>query len=114
MSSSLFRRAVFRSGPASVFRQPWSRQNARLLSSTAEESERTRYNTRRNSMFTPTMLLAALVPIFCAGLGAWQVKRLQWKISLIDELTEKLERAPLTLPAHVECVPLHVSALAVH
>jgi surfeit locus 1 family protein len=33
----------------------------------------------------------------------WQVQRLKWKVDLIDELQEKLEMQPLTLPNHVEC-----------
>jgi surfeit locus 1 family protein len=62
-----------------------------------------RYNARRNSMFTPTMILVGFVPVFCLGLGMWQVQRLKWKVDLIDELQEKLEMQPLTLPNHVEC-----------
>jgi hypothetical protein len=66
-----------------------------------------RYNARRNSMFTPTMLLVGTVPIFCLTLGVWQVQRLKWKIGLIDDLQEKLEQTPLVLPPQVKCACLH-------
>jgi surfeit locus 1 family protein len=56
-------------------------------------------------MLSPTMLLVGFVPVFCAALGAWQVARLQWKVGLIDNLQEKLEREPLSLPSHVEYAP---------
>ncbi|KZP25442.1 SURF1-domain-containing protein [Athelia psychrophila] len=41
------------------------------------------------------------MPIFTFALGTWQLKRLQWKVNLIDELREKLEREPINLPHHV-------------
>jgi len=50
------------------------------------------------------MIVLGSIPIFTFALGTWQVQRLKWKISLIDELTEKLEREPLVLPNKVKCV----------
>jgi hypothetical protein len=37
------------------------------------------------------------------GLGTWQLQRLQWKVALIDELEEKLQLQPLSLPKRIQC-----------
>lgn len=50
----------------------------------------------------PLTLLLAFVPVFTFGLGVWQIKRLRWKLDLIDELEDKLKREPLELPRNVE------------
>lgn len=50
---------------------------------------------------TPTMFLVGLIPIFTFALGTWQVQRLKWKVALIDELEEKLQREPMPLPKRV-------------
>jgi surfeit locus 1 family protein len=42
------------------------------------------------------------MPIFTFTLGTWQLQRLQWKVDLIDELREKLEREPIVLPRQVK------------
>jgi surfeit locus 1 family protein len=42
------------------------------------------------------------MPIFTFGLGTWQLQRLKWKVNLIDELGEKLEREPISLPRQVK------------
>ncbi|KAF9015609.1 mitochondrial protein required for respiration, partial [Cyathus striatus] len=59
------------------------------------------YKPRQDPWLSPTMLLIGFVPIFTFGLGTWQLKRLKWKISLIDELEEKLQLAPLSLPSKI-------------
>jgi surfeit locus 1 family protein len=46
--------------------------------------------------------LLGLMPITCVGLGVWQVQRLRWKEELIDDLSDKLQRAPLSLPRNVK------------
>lgn len=48
------------------------------------------------------MVLVGLIPIFTFGLGTWQVQRLKWKVALIDELEEKLQREPMPLPPYVK------------
>lgn len=53
------------------------------------------------------MILVGLVPVFTFALGTWQVQRLKWKVNLIDELQEKLEREPMPLPKQVKCVLFH-------
>lgn len=45
------------------------------------------------------------MPIFTFSLGTWQLQRLQWKVNLIDELREKLEREPISLPQRVKYYP---------
>jgi surfeit locus 1 family protein len=50
------------------------------------------------------MVIVGIVPFFTFALGTWQLKRLKWKIDLIDELEEKLQLAPLTLPGKIKYV----------
>ena len=50
------------------------------------------------------MIVVGFIPIFTFALGTWQVQRLQWKVALIDELKEKLDREPMILPRHLKCV----------
>ncbi|KAJ7751283.1 mitochondrial protein required for respiration [Mycena maculata] len=59
------------------------------------------YTPRRDPWVTPTMLLLGFVPIFTFALGTWQLQRLQWKVALIDELEEKLQLQPLSLPKRI-------------
>ncbi|CAA7265941.1 unnamed protein product [Cyclocybe aegerita] len=47
------------------------------------------------------MVLIGIMPAFTFALGTWQLKRLKWKINLIDELEEKLELQPLALPSKI-------------
>lgn len=60
------------------------------------------YKTKRDSLLSPTMVLLGIMPFFTFGLGTWQVERLKWKINLIDELNEKLEREPMFLPRRIK------------
>ncbi|KAI8981376.1 SURF1-domain-containing protein [Trametes punicea] len=59
------------------------------------------YRAKREPLFTPFMVLVGTIPIFTFALGTWQVQRLKWKIALIDDLEEKLEREPLPLPPRI-------------
>ncbi|KAH8835453.1 mitochondrial protein required for respiration [Flagelloscypha sp. PMI_526] len=61
-----------------------------------------KYKTREPSRFNPFLLLAGFMPIFTFGLGIWQLKRLQWKVNLIDELEEKLQLPPIRLPEEID------------
>lgn len=60
------------------------------------------YKARRESWITPTMVLIGIMPIFTFSLGVWQLQRLKWKINLIDELEEKLQLRPLSLPPNIK------------
>lgn len=71
----------------------------RMLTTKASSST---YRAKREPWITPTMVLVGLIPIFTFGLGTWQVQRLKWKVALIDDLEEKLEREPMPLPPHVK------------
>lgn len=48
------------------------------------------------------MVIVGIVPFFTFALGTWQLKRLKWKIDLIDELEEKLELSPLKFPSKIK------------
>lgn len=48
------------------------------------------------------MVLVGVMPVFAFGLGTWQFQRLKWKINLIDELEEKLQLLPLSLPHNIK------------
>ncbi|KAF8735214.1 hypothetical protein AX14_002479 [Amanita brunnescens Koide BX004] len=47
------------------------------------------------------MMLVGTIPVLTFALGTWQLKRLKWKVNLIDELEEKLQLRPLPLPPKV-------------
>ena len=57
------------------------------------------------------MVLVGIIPIFTFALGTWQVQRLKWKVALIDELEEKLQREPMPLPPHVKYGKLSMAIL---
>ncbi|GAA5853466.1 hypothetical protein JCM5353_001797 [Sporobolomyces roseus] len=67
-------------------------------SSTAHLSQSARDKIRAR----PFLLLVGLMPIFTFGLGAWQIKRLQWKVDLIEQLDKKLHQEPVGLPARID------------
>lgn len=98
-SSSIFKRGTTRLR-SNVFPTP-RKPHVRLEhTSTANPT----YSAKRYSRFHPTFIALGAVPILTFALGTWQLQRLQWKIALIDELTEKLEREPISLPNNVKCV----------
>jgi surfeit locus 1 family protein len=70
------------------------------------------YKARRDSWFNPTMLIVGFIPLFTFGLGTWQLQRLQWKIALIDELEEKLQLEPMSLPKRIKYGPISLAANA--
>ncbi|KAJ8457559.1 hypothetical protein ONZ51_g11458 [Trametes cubensis] len=64
------------------------------------------YRAKREPLVTPFMVLVGIIPFFTFALGTWQVKRLKWKVALIDDLEEKLEREPMPLPPQVNLAAL--------
>jgi surfeit locus 1 family protein len=42
------------------------------------------------------------MPIVTFGLGVWQVKRLRWKLDLIEEIQSNIEREPIVLPQNIK------------
>ncbi|KAN0124792.1 SURF1 family domain containing protein [Russula decolorans] len=59
------------------------------------------YSAKRHSFLSPTFVALGLIPVLTFALGTWQVQRLRWKVDLIDQLTEKLQREPIPLPSKV-------------
>lgn len=57
---------------------------------------------KRTSLFRPLNLLVVLMPIVTFGLGVWQVKRLRWKLDLIEEIQSNIEREPIVLPQNIK------------
>ena len=51
---------------------------------------------------SPTTLVLGFIPIFTFGLGYWQIQRLKWKVSLIEELEDKLRKEPMRLPKNIK------------
>lgn len=61
------------------------------------------YRLRRRSRFGGPALLLMAIPTFTFGLGIWQLRRLKWKLALIDEIDDKLAREPMELPPRIKC-----------
>ncbi|GAA99858.1 uncharacterized protein L969DRAFT_84203 [Mixia osmundae IAM 14324] len=59
------------------------------------------------SRLSGATIVLACIPLVAFALGSWQIKRLRWKVALIDELEEKLQRDTLRLPRKVnpEAIP---------
>lgn len=60
---------------------------------------------KRLKTIVPIIILG-FMPIVCFGLGTWQVRRLKWKLNLIEDLEDKMQRAPISLPRNVKSVRL--------
>ncbi|WFD27280.1 surf-like protein [Malassezia nana] len=52
----------------------------------------------------PVFYLLAIMPVVTLWLGLWQMRRLKWKVALIDELDDKLRRDPLRFPRNIKYV----------
>jgi len=61
------------------------------------------HHERRFFSFLP-MIILPFVPIVCFGLGIWQCRRLHWKVNLIEDIQDKLERAAMNLPRNVNII----------
>lgn len=57
----------------------------------------------RLGLFLGWLVLLAM-PITCGGLGFWQIQRLKWKEEMIEDIHDKLQRAPIVLPRNVKYV----------
>ncbi|EJD51968.1 hypothetical protein AURDEDRAFT_181536 [Auricularia subglabra TFB-10046 SS5] len=55
----------------------------------------------KRSRFSGPALVLGFIPIFTFGLGIWQIRRLKWKLGLIEELDDKLARPPIPLPPRI-------------
>ncbi|GAA5954883.1 hypothetical protein JCM21900_004976 [Sporobolomyces salmonicolor] len=72
--------------------------SARHASSSAHLSQSAKDKLRAR----PFLILVGIMPVFTFVLGVWQVKRLQWKVDLIDQLDRKLHQDPVRLPARID------------
>lgn len=57
-------------------------------------------------LLRPTSLILIFVPILTGFLGVWQLKRLRWKLDLIEEVDRNLHKEPMLLPGNIKWVPL--------
>ncbi|WVQ98427.1 hypothetical protein IAU59_005550 [Kwoniella sp. CBS 9459] len=63
-----------------------------------------RYTTKKtfaSNLLKPTTIVLICVPILTGFLGVWQLKRLKWKLELIDEVDRNLQKPPMLLPASI-------------
>ncbi|KZT02471.1 mitochondrial protein required for respiration [Laetiporus sulphureus 93-53] len=92
-----------RGGPKLWGKKRWTKDAIfcfrRVESSAAPPSQR--FKAKQDRWITPTMVLIGAIPVFAFYLGTWQVERLKWKVALVDELEEKLQREPISLPKRV-------------
>ncbi|OBZ68603.1 Surfeit locus protein 1, partial [Grifola frondosa] len=77
----------------------------RSISSSSRPGSST-YKAKQEPFITPTLILVGAIPIVTFGLGTWQVQRLKWKVALIDDLEEKLQREPMLLPKQINLAAL--------
>ncbi|OXC68299.1 mitochondrial protein required for respiration [Cryptococcus neoformans Bt63] len=52
-------------------------------------------------LLRPTSLILIFVPILTGFLGVWQLKRLRWKLDLIEEVDRNLHKEPMLLPGNI-------------
>lgn len=57
-------------------------------------------------LLRPTSLILIFVPILTGFLGVWQLKRLRWKLDLIEEVDRNLHKEPMLLPGNIKWVSL--------
>ncbi|GAA5986990.1 hypothetical protein JCM10908_000982 [Rhodotorula pacifica] len=77
-------------------RFPYARHASTSSSSGGSQTTRDKLRAR------PFLILVGVMPVFTFILGAWQIKRLQWKVDLIDQLDQKLHQPPVRLPAKID------------
>ncbi|KAF9225418.1 SURF1-domain-containing protein [Gyrodon lividus] len=99
--------SLFRCGPSKGIlprfrpRQHYPHLQPHQPAHRAESSVASNHVAKKVSWLSPTILVLGFIPIFTFALGTWQLQRLQWKINLIDELEEKLQRDPILLPKRI-------------
>ncbi|GAA6061156.1 hypothetical protein JCM10212_005742 [Sporobolomyces blumeae] len=92
------RTAVLRSSQPPLRTGP----SVRHASSTSPARPHLSQSARDKIRARPYLVLVALMPVFTFALGAWQIKRLKWKVDLIDQLDNKLHQPPVGLPAKID------------
>ncbi|WVQ79618.1 hypothetical protein IAT38_001718 [Cryptococcus sp. DSM 104549] len=66
----------------------------------------TKKQTTTQKLLQPTTIVLIFVPILTGFLGVWQIKRLQWKLNLIEEVDRNLSKAPMLLPNSINLAAL--------
>jgi hypothetical protein len=100
MSGAIF--CMFRSRLCGGSTRLLSRIGRPIRSQHTENGPGSPYSAKRHSFLSPTFVALGLIPVLTFALGTWQVQRLRWKVDLIDQLTEKLQREPIPLPSKVK------------
>lgn len=72
----------------------------------AKWHEKLDFPTPTRTRITPSVLVIGCIPIFTFCLGTWQLRRLKWKLNLIEQLNSQVDREPLDLPDVVKCASL--------
>jgi len=67
---------------------------------------------RRSNLLRPLNVLVICVPIVTFFLGVWQIRRLRWKVALIDEIERNIAKEPMVLPANIKCASFPSSLLS--
>ncbi|EIW70274.1 hypothetical protein TREMEDRAFT_29452 [Tremella mesenterica DSM 1558] len=66
-----------------------------------QSSTLTKPTTLRSQLYKPTTILLLFVPLLTGALGVWQLKRLKWKLELIDEVEKNMSKEALILPSNI-------------
>lgn len=69
-----------------------------LKSIRANDSDKSKYEGDSKAGFSLVALALFSIPVLTFGLGVWQVKRREWKISIIDFLNSRTKSEPRELP----------------
>ena len=67
-----------------------------------KERKKTEYDSKAEEVNYPAAFLLAGIPIFTFCLGVWQIRRREWKLSLIKMLDERTQSAPIDLPIKLQ------------
>ncbi|KAJ1989268.1 surf-like protein [Coemansia sp. RSA 1358] len=55
----------------------------------------------KSRLYSWKTIVMCTVPLLAFGLGTWQVRRLKWKLALLDEVNDRMHRRPIALPLRV-------------
>ncbi|KAJ2597101.1 diphthine synthase [Coemansia sp. RSA 1721] len=55
----------------------------------------------KNQLYSWKTLGLCAIPLIALGLGVWQTQRLKWKLSLLDEVNDRMHRRPIALPMKI-------------
>ncbi|KAF7732904.1 surf-like protein [Apophysomyces ossiformis] len=76
------------------------RTGLRSMSTEATVTPQNQYRAKQRRFGFGTALICT-VPFITFGLGTWQVQRLRWKVNLINELEERMDKKAIPLPRRI-------------